>query len=265
MAIVAAYMVPHPPIALAEIGRGEEKKIQASLDAFGEIAEDIGSMRPETIILTSPHAVMYRDYFHISPGDRARGDFGRFRAGQVRMEVDYDRDLVDRISQICRARAFPAGTLGQLDPSLDHGTMVPLYFINKVYKDYKLVRVGLSGLSLQQHWQLGTIISQALDQMGRKAVFVGSGDLSHCQKKEGPYGYRPQGPAYDERIMDVMGRGAFEELLDFDQDFLEESMECGHRSFTIMGGALAGRQVQARLLAHEASFGVGYGFVIYHL
>ena len=264
MAVVGGYMVPHPPIALAEIGRGEETKIQASLDAFGEVARDIAAIRPDTLIVTSPHAVMYRDYFHISPGGHAKGDFGRFRAGQVRMEVDYDKELVRDIEEICQERTFPAGTFGELDPALDHGTMVPLYFINQMYRDYKLVRIGLSGLPLQDHWELGTIIREAVDQLGRKAVFIASGDLSHCQKKEGPYGFRPQGPDYDRKIMDVMGRGAFEELLTFRDRFLEESMECGHRSFTIMGGALQGQKLSVRTLAHEATFGVGYGFVIYH-
>ena len=264
MAIVGGYMVPHPPIALAEIGRGEEKKIQASLDAFGEVARDIAAIKPDTMIVTSPHTVMYRDYFHISPGSHAKGNFGHFRAGQVRMEVNYDRDLVNEIVGICRVRDFPAGCMGEMDPNLDHGTMVPLYFINQAYEDYQLVRIGLSGHSLQDHWILGTIIREAVDKLGRKAVFIASGDLSHCQNEDGPYGFRPQGPAYDRRIMDVMGRGAFEELLTFRDSFLEESMECGHRSFTIMGGALQGQKLTVRELAHEATFGVGYGFVIYH-
>ena len=264
MAIAAGYMVPHPPIAVPEIGRGEERKISASLQAFKEVAEDIARIKPDTIIVTSPHATMYRDYFHISPGSRAEGDFGRFRAGQVRMSVDYDRELRDKIGQICVSRSFPAGELGELEPALDHGTMVPLYFINACFRNYRLVRIGLSGLPLAMHWELGTIIREAVDQTGRKAVFLASGDLSHCQKKDGPYGLRPAGPDYDRRIMDVMGKGDFKKLLTFDEDFLEESMECGHRSFTIMGGALDSLDPIVRVLAHEATFGVGYGFVMYH-
>ena len=79
------------------------------------------------------------------------------------------------------------------------------------------------------------------------------------------YGFQPEGPEYDARIMDVMGRGAFGELKDFDENLLEKSMECGHRSFTIMGGAFEGTEVETRKLAHEATFGVGYGFCIYHV
>ena len=88
--LLAGYMVPHPPIAVPEIGRGEEKKIQATLDSFAEVARDIAGFKPDTIILTSPHQIMYRDYFHISPGEHAEGSFAQFRAGQVRFSVDYD-------------------------------------------------------------------------------------------------------------------------------------------------------------------------------
>ena len=76
MPLLAGYMVPHPPIAVAEIGRGEEKKIQATLDAFDAVAADIAALKPDTIIVTSPHSVMYRDYFHISPGKKAIGNLG---------------------------------------------------------------------------------------------------------------------------------------------------------------------------------------------
>ena len=260
----AGYMVPHPPIAVPEIGRGEEKKIQAALDSFNAVAQDIARLEPETIILTSPHSVMYRDYFHISPGKGAVGSFAQFRAADVRFEVNYDEELAQAIAAEADKCSFPAGMLGERDPSLDHGTMVPLYFINKFYSDYKLVRIGLSGLSLADHWRFGQMIRKAVDASGRNCVFIASGDLSHCQKKDGPYGYRPDGPIYDEKIMDVMGRGAFDELTGFDEELLDRSMECGHRSFTIMGGAFCGMEVETTKLSHEATFGVGYGFCIYH-
>lgn len=261
---VAGYMVPHPPIAVAAIGRGEEKKIPGTLDSFGEVAKDIARMKPETIILTSPHAVMYRDYFHISPGMGAEGNFASFGAGQVRFSVRYDQPLAERIAWEADREGFPAGLEGERSRSLDHGTMVPLAFINPEYRDYRLIRIGLSGLSLKEHWQLGRLIRKAVEETGRRCVFVASGDLSHCQKEDGPYGYRPEGPAYDRQIMDVMGTGDFEKLLDFDEDFLEKSMECGHRSFAILGGAFEGSGWESRRLSHEAVFGVGYGFCVYH-
>ena len=68
MSVVGAIMVPHPPIILPEVGRGEEKKISATDEAYRKAAAFVGELEPETIVLLSPHSVMYADYFHISPG-----------------------------------------------------------------------------------------------------------------------------------------------------------------------------------------------------
>ena len=37
MSITGAFIVPHPPIVLPEVGRGEEKKIQKTADAINEV------------------------------------------------------------------------------------------------------------------------------------------------------------------------------------------------------------------------------------
>ncbi|MBR5406197.1 MAG: AmmeMemoRadiSam system protein A [Lachnospiraceae bacterium] len=263
MSIVGAIMVPHPPIILPEVGNGEEKKIEATTNAYMEAAQFVASLKPETIILTSPHSVMYSDYFHVSPGRGAKGDMGGFRAPQVKFDVTYDIEMTDRIARKAEHDDFPAGVMGEKNASLDHGTMVPLYFINKYYTDYKLVRIGLSGLTLPDHYRFGQLLQHVVNQLDRRVVFVGSGDLSHKLLAEGPYGYVPEGPQYDERIMDVMGRAAFDELLDFDNNFCEKAAECGHRSFCIMAGALDGYEVEAKELSHEGTFGVGYGICTY--
>ena len=118
-------------------------------------------LAPETIVLSSPHSVMYADYFHVSPGRRASGDLGRFRAGGVRIDAAYDEPFTALLEEKAERLHFPAGTLGERDPSLDHGTVVPLYFINQAYTDYRLVRVGLSGLSLADHYRFGPITGSA--------------------------------------------------------------------------------------------------------
>lgn len=259
MAIVGAFMVPHPPLIVPEIGRGGEEQIVETTKAYEQVAEKIAQLEPETIIISSPHSVMYSDYFHISPGNAALGSFSQFGAAGVRFIEAYDMDLVKEICRQAEKQDFPAGTLGEKDKDLDHGTMVPLWFIRKKYKGGNIVRIGLSGLPLTDHYKLGQIIQSAVDKLGRKAVFVASGDLSHKLQNYGPYGYAPEGPVYDQKIMDVCSRAAFKELLDFDEDFCERAAECGHRSFVIMAGALDGYRVTANKLSHQDVTGVGYG------
>ncbi len=264
MSVLAAYMVPHPPMIVPQIGRGSEKQVQKTIDAYEQVAEEIAALRPETILISSPHAVLYGDYFHISPGRKGAGDFGNFRAAQVGFQEEYDQELVQEISGIAEKAGFPAGTLGERDRRLDHGTMVPLYFIRRKYAGGKIVRLGLSGLSLMQHYALGRMIQQAVDRLGRRAVYIASGDLSHKLQPYGPYGFAEEGPEYDRRIMDVCSRAAFWELFDFDAHFCDKAAECGHRSFVIMAGVLDGLSVEAKQLSHEDVTGVGYGICTFH-
>lgn len=261
--ISGAFMVPHPPLIIPEVGRGKEQKIQNTIDAYHEAGLKIGHLRPETIILLSPHQIMYADYFHISPGRWAEGDFGQFGAGKVKMEVSYDTEFVDKLCEMAKEADFPAGTLGERDRRLDHGTLVPLYFVNKYWKGYRLVRVGLSGLALTDHYELGRMIRETANVLDKNVVIIASGDLSHRLKEDGPYGYQEEGPEYDRRIMEVMGRGDFGELLEFSGDFCEKAGECGHRSFTIMAGALDRTKVTVNRLSYEGTFGVGYGICTY--
>ncbi|MBR1853880.1 MAG: AmmeMemoRadiSam system protein B, partial [Lachnospiraceae bacterium] len=265
MSILAAFMVPHPPMIVPQIGRGSEAQIQKTIDAYRKVAEEIAEIKPETILISSPHATMYADYFHISPGNGASGSFANFGAPKVSFTEAYDTELVGRMEILAQEREFPAGTLGQRDRMLDHGTMVPLYFIRQKYEAFKVIRIGLSGLSLAQHYAFGQLIVQAVEDTGRRVVYVASGDLSHKLQEYGPYGFAPEGPQYDDRIMDVCSRAAFEELFDFEESFCEKAAECGHRSFVIMAGALDGHAVEAKRLSHEDVTGVGYGICTFHV
>jgi aromatic ring-opening dioxygenase LigB subunit len=53
--ILAAFALPHPPIILPHIGNGREKEIQATIDAFDECAGTIAQLKPDVIVVCSPH------------------------------------------------------------------------------------------------------------------------------------------------------------------------------------------------------------------
>jgi len=259
MSIIGAFIVPHPPIILPEVGRGKEKDIQKTIDAYKEAARQIAELKPETVVVTSPHATMYADYFHISPGKSAYGDLGRFGAAGVKVEAEYDREFVEVLAETAEENNIPAGTLGEREKTLDHGTIIPLRFLNEQYSDYQLVRIGLSSLSVREHYRLGKCIAKTAENLDRRVVFIASGDLSHKLKEDGPYGFDKAGPAFDKEITEAMAKADFLRFLTLSPDFCEEAAECGLRSFIIMAGALDCKAVQAELLSYEGTFGVGYG------
>jgi len=258
MPIIETFIVPHPPLIIPKIGGGQEIKIQKTIEAYEKIARKIAEIKPDTIVLTTPHSITYSDYIHISPGKEAKGNFSEFGQEKVGMEVEYDVDFVQQLSKLAEEKNIPAGTLGEKNKSLDHGTMVPLYFVNKYFNDYKLMRISISGLSYIDHYSLGKCIKETADNSDKKVVFIASGDLSHMLKEEGPYGYKEEGVIFDREVTSAMKKCDFLEFLKFDEEFCESAAECGLRSFIIMAGALDGKSVKSEFLSYEGPFGVGY-------
>ena len=268
MAIVAAFAVPHPPLIIPAVGLGREHDIQPTVDAYAEVGRRICELDPDTVVISSPHSIMYRDYLHVSPGPSARGSFAQFRAPQASYECAYDQQFVAALEAACLAEQLPAGTRGERNPALDHGTMIPLHFIQLAYDDVqkpmpRVVRMGLSGLSPAQHYQMGMLVQRVASILNKRVVFVASGDLSHKLLAEGPYGYAPEGPEFDERVCRDFATGDFLDLLCMDRGFAERAAECGLRSFQIMAGALDRTAVSSELLSHEGPFGVGYGIAAF--
>lgn len=264
MAILAAFIMPHPPLIIPAVGKGEEKKIQKTIDAYEQAAREIAALKPETIVVTTPHSVMYADYLHISPGETARGDFANFGAQKSGMECRYDTEFVDALTQSAKIAGVPAGTFGERDPGIDHGTLVPLSFVNKYDSDYKLVRSSISGLSPAAHYEYGKCIAQTAEALNRRTVLIASGDLSHKLSEDGPYGFAKEGPAFDREVTEAMAAGDFLRFLNFDGEFCDVAGECGLRSFQIMAGAFDGMAVNPEFLSYEGPFGVGYAVCAFH-
>lgn len=263
MPMLGAILTPHPPVLLPEVGRGREREIAATDRAMRAAAEQVAQWKPDVLIVASPHTILYGDYFHIAPGKAAAGDMSAFGAPQVRIQVAYDDLLRDEIVRRAQQADLKAGTLGQRDPELDHGVLIPLYFLRKAGVTCPIVRMGLSGFSPLAHYRLGQCVAEAVGTLNRRAVFVASGDLSHKLKADGPYGFAPEGPKFDEAVTQAMASGDFLQFLTMNPALCERAAECGLRSFQMMAGALDGLAVAPQLLSHEGPFGVGYAVALF--
>lgn len=263
MAIIGAYVMPHPPLAVPEVGGGRAGAIFETTQAMDEVAAEIARLKPDTIVFLTPHGTVYGDYFHISPGEGATGNFAQFGVAGAEFSAEYDAELVAEISRSAAETNFPAGTSGETDASLDHGVLVPMHFVNKRYTNYKTVRIALSGLGAAAHFKMGRILADSIGALKRHAVIIASGDLSHKLAEDGPYGYAPEGAVFDREIMKFLCTCDFESILSMSGELREKAAECGYGAFAVLAGCVAGANVSARKLSYEGPFGVGYGVVKY--
>jgi len=95
MAVIAAWLVPHPPLIFPEVGRGKEKEIAATVASYKSMAAEVAAAAPDCIVIVSPHSHMYADYIHISPGQGAVGNMKSFGVGGVEIKAEYDEEFAE--------------------------------------------------------------------------------------------------------------------------------------------------------------------------
>ena len=263
--ISAFYAMPHPPIIIPEVGKGEERKIEDTSSACYKIAEEIASIQPDTIIIITSHGPLFRDAISLSYENVISGDLRNFAALQVKFNLNIDIALTEQIINYAQKENIQTVEITEdsayqygLKYELDHGSMVPLYFINKRFSDYKIVHITYGLLPKIQLYKFGMCIKKAVEDMDINAVFIASGDLSHRLSKDGPYEYSPYGKKFDEELISLLKSGDVVGVFNMDETTVKNAGECGLRSYYIMLGAMDGSDIRGDLLAYEATFGVGY-------
>lgn len=266
MSIQGFYLMPHPPIVIPEIGRGEETKIANTANALDNIANDIKGKNPQTIIIVTPHGTMFRDAIALSHSDKITGNMSNFGISGMTMELDIDKKLTSKIYELALEENIPAvmctnELLRNYDSTvtLDHGAFVPLYFINKVFNNYKLVHITYAPLSDMEIYKFGMCINKAVEELDTEIVFIASGDLSHRLKEDGPYDYSPMGKIFDREFLKQTQLGNPIGAISIDKKLVASAGECGRRSVIMLLGSLDKNRFRGELLSYEDTFGVGYG------
>lgn len=258
--------MPHPPIIIPDIGKGEESKIKETTESCNKIAKEISDNKPETIILITPHGTMFSDAVAISHEASISGDLRQFRAINIKMNISIDTDFNEKLNLNCQSENISCGLVDSKllskynhEFTLDHGAMVPLYFVNKFYNDYKLVHITYSMIGSINLYKFGMAIRKTAEELNCKCVIIASGDLSHKLKEDGPYSYSPYGPEFDKCLIKNLEHGDIHSVFNMDKKMIEEAGQCGLNSLYVLLGSLDGRKVKGELLSYEGPFGVGYG------
>lgn len=262
--LVFAGLAPHPPIIVPEVGGPELEKVAQTVRGMREWARAAAAARPETLVFISPHGSFLRSALGYLGGRDLAGSLASFGAPEVSFRAANDLELA-------RAIAAEAGRVGvevveleqgALDlyrgEGLDHGIMVPLYYLREAGVDAALVAFGISLLPFEKLFQFGRALNRAVRRSPRRVGLVASGDLSHRLKRGAPAGYDPLGRAFDEAVRDALARMDTERILTLPEELVERAGECGLRPIIMLLGALQEHEVESKIYSYEGPFGVGY-------
>jgi AmmeMemoRadiSam system protein B len=254
--LVFIGIAPHPPIMVPEVGREAAAEVRGSIDAMRELTARIVACGAETVVIISPHAPLEARAFVAYHDAELRGDFANFRAPQATVSAPLDLELLEAISSSAAGHGYEIAPLAGYE--LDHGTAVPLYFLLRNGWRGRVVALGYSFLSNDDHLRFGECVRRAVEASGRAVALVASGDLSHRLTPDAPAGHNSQAHLFDEQVVASISENAPDRILSIDQNLRRLAGECGYRSMLVAVGAEDASARNCEVLHYEAPFGVGY-------
>ncbi|PKM57195.1 MAG: hypothetical protein CVU98_07375 [Firmicutes bacterium HGW-Firmicutes-3] len=265
MQSIEVFFLPHPPVAIPEVGQGRERVISKTLDGYRTIAQKIKKIRPETIVVITPHGHSFSNGISMLGTSYVQGDLNGFGISEVSMSKKInlplthliqiaweEKDLVSVVLDEVMARSY--GT----QVKIDHGALVPLYFVDEVYEGYQLVHVTPCGLGAREHYNYGVAMKDVIMSFDETVVIICSGDLSHALTDDGPYTYNPYGKLFDALVVEAITEKSPEILLKLTPKEVSDAAQCGLNSYLMGFGIMDGYDYHSEVISYEGPFGVGY-------
>ncbi len=255
-AIVFSGIAPHPPIMVSEVGGDACRAVDASIKGMAEFTRRVIESGAETVVIISPHAPLDARAFVAYHAAELAGDFRNFRAPGIEISFPLDQDLLAAITDTSSANNYEILPLEKLP--LDHGTLVPLYFLARNGWRGSVVALGYSFLSNEDHLKFGECLRVAIQSLQRPVAIVASGDLSHRLKPDAPAGFHPAAHQFDDKVVASLRDNEPLQIANIDHELRRTAGECGYRSMLVALGATSELPPACEVLSYEAPFGVGY-------
>ncbi len=250
MSIEFASLCPHPPIIIPGVGNEKDReKVSKTIESMNRLAADLKEKEIETVVIVSSH-INHSEKFII----KTDNGFTSSLPGAL-LTYKGDPELAGKISSLKDAKPLKGG-------DLDHGTAVPLHFFKQKKPNIKVVPVGTTSLSIENHFLFGKKLGKLLSEEKKKIALIASGDLSHRLTPSAPSGFSEEGEKFDKKFLTLI-RG--KKITELDEKMIEKAAPCGCRSAAILTGSISTKNYNPEIVSYEGPFGVGYAVIEFKL
>lgn len=272
MLISKGYLLPHAPVFIGSVGGEQSLLVQKSIDAYHKVADEIAELKPDLIVVISPHGPVFTDAIALYDLDEYTGNFRAF--GDFESDYKFQKDEL-MLNKLYEESQMSSGSFYALKPNefikfqykpeLDHGVLVPLHFINQKYHDFKVLAMSYGSLSYSELMKNGKIMHDVITKSYQNVVVIASGDMSHALKSDGPYTFHEDGVIFDHEMCEYIENQRPYEIFRLESKTISNAAECGLRSLSMLLGCMNKYDLKSELISYEAPFGVGYLFASYEV
>lgn len=248
--LCAAALMCHAPIVIPTIAGSRGGACEATTRAMGEAARHLQAAAPARVVVISPHAPRGEERATLHRSDRAEGHFGRFGREDVSLSLPGDPDIHSAL--LAALPLVPVPAIG-----LDHGALVPLWFLREAGLRVPVTVLGLSWSPTQKrNHAFGRRLREVMDDLGAPWALIASGDMSHALQPGAPGGFHPQAHRFDAAVVASLQAGRLQDVSQIEPSLRMLAREDVVDSLEVATGALP--EGRPEVISYEAPFGVGY-------
>ncbi len=254
--IIFSAITPHSPLLLPTIGKDNRGKLKKTLAAYKTLEEELYAARPDTIVVISPHGTVLPDAFSLFIAPHYVTNLKEFGDLTTTLKVKSDMRTIESLRRLQKTHSHVPLT-GNTDEFLDYGTTVPLSFLLPRLVVASVVPLGISGLPLAAHEEIGRHIGDVLQQSKRRIAVVASADLAHTLTDAAPGGFSLEGKKFDQAVVHAFRKDDRAKILKL-EPMAERVKSCGLRPIAMLFGILDDINCTPTILSYEGPFGVGH-------
>jgi len=256
MSITCAVLMCHAPIVIPKIARQDGPACASTTLGMRETARALVAHEPQLVVLVSPHTPRHEQSWGIVQDAELSGSFARFGHPDVALRFAGAPTAAQAIGRA--ASGYGLATHSVAGDHLDHGALVPLYFLHEAGYRGPVVIIALPYPGRQTEVLFGEVLREAARACGERWAVLASGDMSHRLTVDAPAGYDPRAMLFDEAFVEHVRAGDLRGALALNPELIDAAAEDVLQSTAVAAGAIAFRARGLKVFSYEGPFGVGY-------
>jgi aromatic ring-opening dioxygenase LigB subunit len=256
VSLVFAAIAPHGTLREAPVENAD-----ATHAALEELGRRFDAASPEATIVLTPHNVHVEAHFAVILAGTLAGRLAEFDAPQVELSCPVDLELAAEIVVALHDDGIPVvgASFGANDPGaatapMDWGVLIPLWHMGG-RSDPPVPAVVVSPARdrpIDEHVAAGAAIARVAEGSAKRVALIASADHGHAHDPDGPYGFDPASPEFDDQVVRLVEENRLAGLLDLDPAFVDAAKADSWWQMLMLHGAL-GDGWQGELLSYERS------------
>ncbi len=262
MTVVYACIAPHggeiiPELASKSVlSRFEETRV-----AMRVLARRISEVRPQTIVIASPHNLRLLSKIAVVISENSsgtlKGSTKRSVALRARCDVDFAKTVVvqsEKTGLPVVGANYGTATGSSSDMQMDWGTLIPLWFLLKEQKlkSRILIVAPSREIPLRTNFDFGRLLGRLMNRdKKRNFAFIASADQAHAHSRSGPYGFSPAASKYDDFVLNAIRDNELKRILKLKPSFIEAAKPDSPWQMVMLAGINEVVPLRSELLSYQ--------------